>query len=82
MATQAVTLTEPQFQAAQRKAKELGTTTDAYVGRLIEAQQALDESSFDQLLEPVRKGFESMDDEQLDRLLSDARRRAAGDTAA
>jgi hypothetical protein len=67
-----ITLDEPHFQRALDKAKTLGTTPDRYLAALIDA----DARSFDQILEPVRKGFESMGDDELDGLMDRALRAA------
>ena len=63
-----ITLDEPHFRLALDKAKSLGTTPDCYLAALIEA----DARSFDQILEPVRKGFEPMNDDELDGLMDRA----------
>jgi hypothetical protein len=59
-----IILDEPHFRLALDKARSLGTTPDRYLAALIDA----DSRSFDQILEPVRKGFESMSDDELDGL--------------
>ena len=73
MPAHAVSLYEKHFRVAEQKAKDLGTTPDEYIHRLIDAEDALSDLSFDRLLAPVRKGFEHLDDAQLDEILSKAR---------
>ena len=63
-----ITLDEPHFRIAVDKARALGTTPDRYLASLIDA----DVRSFDQILEPVRKGFESMNDDELNGLMDRA----------
>jgi hypothetical protein len=63
-----IILDESHFQLARDKAKTLGTTPDRYLAALIDA----DARSFDQILEPVRKGFDSMSDEEVDGLMDRA----------
>ncbi len=63
-----ITLDEPHFRLAADKARFLGTTPDLYLAALIEA----DIRSFDRILEPVRKGFEAMSDDDLDALMDRA----------
>jgi hypothetical protein len=77
MASRSVILDEEHFQVAEDKARELGTTTDEFVSRLIDTEKALAELSFDQLLAPVREGFDHLSDDELDRLFSDAKDRPA-----
>ena len=63
-----ITLDQPHFQLALDKARTLGTTPDRYLAALIDA----DARSFDEILEPVRKGFESMGNDELDGLMDRA----------
>jgi len=63
-----VTLDKKHFQAASEKAKKLGTTPKAYIESLIEHANR----SFDDILAPIRKGFEGMSDEDLDTLFQKA----------
>jgi hypothetical protein len=63
-----ITLDESHVQRALDKAKTLGTTPDRYLAGLIDA----DARSFDEILEPVRKGFESMGDDEVDGLMERA----------
>ena len=78
MSSRAVKLDEAHFQLAEEKARALGTTPDDFVSRLIDTEDALDQLSFDELLAPVRKGFEHLSDEQLSSLFATARKRANG----
>lgn len=75
MATHALALEEKHFRAAEEKARALGTTPEQYVQSLIEA----DSRSFDEILRPVREGFEGMSDAEIDdvfeRATGEARRR-------
>ncbi|HWE96990.1 MAG TPA: hypothetical protein VG269_23715 [Tepidisphaeraceae bacterium] len=63
-----IILDEPHFRLALDKARSLGTTPGRYLAALIEA----DSRTFDQILEPVRKGFEAMSDNELDGLMDRA----------
>ena len=63
-----INLDESHFRIVVDKARALGTTPDRYLAALIDA----DVRSFDQILEPVRKGFESMNDDELDGLMDRA----------
>jgi hypothetical protein len=67
-----VTLDEVHFKAAADKARALGKTPEQYVQLLIEA----DTRTFDEILDPVRAGFDSMSDDEVDALLERARRAA------
>lgn len=75
MSSHAVSLDEKRFRAAEERARALGTTTEEYVGRLIELDLRAEEP-FDQLLRPVREGFQHLDDDEIDKLFTDARKRA------
>ncbi len=81
MSSRSVLLDEAHFLAAEEKARALGTSTGEFVGRLIDVAQALDDLSFDQLLTPVRKGFEHLSDSELDNLFSDAKKTINGSNA-
>ena len=63
-----IILDEPHFRQVVDKAQSLGTTPDRYLAALIDA----DARSFDQILEPVRKGFDSMTDDEVDGLMDRA----------
>jgi hypothetical protein len=78
MASRSVILDEQHFRAAEDKARALGTTTDEFVSKLIDAEQTLSELSFDELLAPVRKSFDHLSDDQLDALFADAKHRFPG----
>ena len=77
MSSHAVTLDEKHFRVAEQKARALGTTPDEYIRRLIESDLLADQP-LDQILAPIRKGFEHLSDEQLDSLFADAKKRADG----
>jgi hypothetical protein len=62
-----ITLDESHFHAAVERARKLGTTPDAYVQTLIDQARDIDD-----ILAPVRKGFESMPDDELDALFDRA----------
>lgn len=66
-----VTLDELHFKTAVDKARALGRTPAQSVQSLIDA----DSRSFDEILEPVRRGFDSMTDE-VDALFERARKAA------
>jgi hypothetical protein len=63
-----IILDESHFRIAVDKAEALGTTPDRYLAALIDA----DIRSFDQILDPIRKGFESMYDQELNGLMERA----------
>jgi hypothetical protein len=65
-----VTLDEPHFKAVAEKARSLKKTPEQYLQALIDA----DSHSFDEILAPARKGFESMSDDELDDLFDRARK--------
>ncbi len=60
------------------RARILGITAEEFVSRLIDGEDALSDVSFDDLLDPVRKGFEHLSDDELDAIFAAARKRAAG----
>ena len=64
----AITLDEPHFHAAAKRARDLGTTPQVYVQTLIDRAGR----SIDEILAPVRKGFAHMSDEDLDALFDRA----------
>jgi len=72
MSTRAVVLDEQHFRVAEEKARALGKTPEQYLQSLIEA----DSRSFDELLQPIRQGFDSMTDAEVDSLLQQAQRAA------
>ena len=59
-----ITLDESHFCLLVDKARSHGTTPDRYLASLIDA----DKRTFDEILDPVRKGFESMCDDELEGL--------------
>ena len=63
-----IALDQKSFQTVSRQAKKLGTTPEQYVRSLI----AHANRSFDEILAPVRKGFEHLSDEELDALFQRA----------
>jgi hypothetical protein len=67
-----VTLDKKHFSAAAKKAQKLGTTTDAYIERLIDA----DTMSFAELMAPVGEAFRKSDvtEDELDATVASARR--------
>jgi hypothetical protein len=69
MAGHSVQLDDEHYRAAETTARSLGKTPEQYVQALIEA----DSRSFDEILAPVRGGFEKMGDGELDELLDRAR---------
>lgn len=64
-----VTLDEAHYRRAVEKARSLGKTPEQYVQELIDA----DGRTFDDILAPVREGFASMSDDELDDLFERAR---------
>jgi hypothetical protein len=72
MSARVVTLDKKHFRAAEEKARALGKTPKQYVQSLIDA----DSRSFDEILDPVRKGFSKMGDEEIEELLGRARKAA------
>ena len=65
-----VKLDEPHFKLVAEKSRSLGKTPEQYLQSLIDA----DSRSFDEILEPARKGFESMSDDELVGLFDRARK--------
>ncbi|HTW93728.1 MAG TPA: hypothetical protein VMD30_02970 [Tepidisphaeraceae bacterium] len=63
-----ITLDKSHFSRLAKRAQVVGKTPSQYVQKLIDA----DSRSFDQILRPIRKGFESMTDAELDDLLDRA----------
>jgi len=64
-----VKLDASHFKAAAERARALGKTTQQYLECLIDT----DARTFDEILEPVRKGFESVPDDELDALFERAK---------
>jgi hypothetical protein len=64
-----VTLDETHFKLIAEKARALGKTPEQYLHALIDA----DGRTFDEILEPARRGFDSMSDDALDDLFDRAK---------
>ena len=75
MLNHAVALDEKHFRAAEQNARALGKTPEQYLQALIDA----DSRSFDEILHPIRSGFDQMSDEQLDGLFERAQKAARQD---
>ena len=71
-----VTLDEPHFRLAAEKARAMGKKPQEYLQALIDA----DARSFDDILRPIRQGFDSMGDEELDALFERAKQAARNGT--
>jgi len=67
-----ITLDETHFKLAAEKARAIGKTPQQYLHSLIEA----DSRSFDEILDPARRGFEAMSDDEVDALFDRARKAA------
>ena len=67
-----ITLDETHFRTASDKAQALGKTPEQYIQALIDS----DSRSFDEILKPVRAGFDSMSDAEIDDLFGRARKAA------
>jgi hypothetical protein len=67
-----ITLDESHFKAVFDKARASGKTPEQYVQDLIDA----DNGTFDEILSPVRRGFDSMTDDELEDLLNRAQNAA------
>lgn len=63
-----LTLDEPHFKVLSEKARARGQSPEQYVQALIDA----DAATFDVILEPVRQGFDSMTDTEIDDLFGRA----------
>jgi hypothetical protein len=70
-----ITLDESHFKVVSDKARAAGKTPEQYLQDLIDA----DNQSFDEILRPVRQGFDSMADDELDDLLDRAQKAARRD---
>jgi hypothetical protein len=64
MSTRALMLDEEHFRAVEKKSRTLGKTPEQYIHALIDA----DRRSFDELLQPVRQGFDHVTDAEVDEL--------------
>ncbi|HSI31990.1 MAG: hypothetical protein ACAI43_20520 [Phycisphaerae bacterium] len=67
-----VILDEAHYSAAPTRARAQGQTPEEYIQSLIDA----DARSFDEILGPVRAGFETTPDTELDEVLGRANRAA------
>jgi hypothetical protein len=67
-----VVLDEKHYEAVLAAARAAGQTPEEYLHALIDARM----QTFDELLAPVRKGFESVPDDELDALFSRAQKAA------
>jgi len=67
-----ITLDEPHFKTAAKKARELGTTPQVYIQSLIDAAN----TGFDELLSPVRESFKQsgITEAQLEATVTEARK--------
>jgi hypothetical protein len=72
MSNRTVALDESHFRVAEENARALGKTPEQYLQALIDA----DSRSFDEILGPVRNGFDQMSDDQLDSLFQRAQKAA------
>jgi len=68
-----VTLDESHFKVVRENARALGKTPEEYIRSLIDAADA---RSFDDILKPVRQGFDAMGDEEIDDLFDRAQKAA------
>ncbi len=69
MSIYAITLDEKYFRIAEEKARALGQTPEQYLQALIDA----DSRSFDDILQPVREGFNNVSDGEMEDLFGRAR---------
>ena len=65
----AVTIDQRHYEVAVEQARSRGQTPEQYLQSLIDA----DARTFDEILSPVRQGFASMKDEELNGLLDRAK---------
>lgn len=72
MSRTTITLDERHFKAAVDQARELGKTSEGYIGSLIDAASV----TFDEILAPVRAGFKKsgVTEEELDDAVTAARK--------
>jgi hypothetical protein len=61
-------LDEPHFKTAAEKARVRGQSPEQYVQALIDA----DAADFDEILKPIREGFDAMGDAEIDDLFDRA----------
>ena len=69
-------LDEPHFKILAEKARALDMSPQQYLQALIDAHGR----SFDEILAPVRKGFEKMSDQEIDALFDRATKAARKST--
>jgi hypothetical protein len=74
MSSHAITLDEGHFRAAQEQARAMGKTPEQYLQTLIEAAS----QTFDEILLPVRQGFDGMSDAEIEALFNRAKKAARG----
>jgi hypothetical protein len=72
MSIRTVALDEQHFRIAEDKARAMGKTPEQYLQALIDA----DSRSFDELLAPIRSGFDQMSDADIDGLFDRAQKAA------
>jgi hypothetical protein len=72
MSTRTVALDEEHFRVAEEKARALRKTPEQYLQALIDA----DSRTFDDLLQPIRSGFDRMGDNEIDSLFERAQKAA------
>jgi hypothetical protein len=73
MATLTISLDQKALEAARRKAGALGIAPEEYARRVLELD-AIDDRSLDDLLDPLRRGFDDMTEQQVDDFISDIHR--------
>ncbi len=74
MSSHAITLDDKHFRVAEEQARAMGKTPEQYLQTLIEAAS----QTFDEILLPVREGFDGMGDPEIDALFDRARKAARG----
>ena len=67
-----ITIDERRYDSVAEKARAAGKSPEQYLEALIDA----DQRTFDQVLQPIRRGFESMTDEEIDALFDRASKAA------
>ena len=72
MSNRTIALDESHFRVAEENARALGKTPEQYLQSLIDA----DSRSFDDILRPIRSGFDKMSHDQLDSLFERAQKAA------
>lgn len=69
-----IILDEQHYKTVVESAKSAGKTLEQFLHALIDAHAR----TFDEILDPARKGFDAMSDEDIDGLLDRARNAARG----